>query len=146
MFSHRDIDPDTDSAFTGALTILQMLAQQSAQAVHYLEILTLLDAAITQQRQRLATQTRQRRSRYVSRIFSLNERSTTPHSPNDDGQTGTTAQLSLQGGPLYPWIPQEEGLATLTPPAMDGTFLDWEGMDLPLWDSFPFTEPGSTVL
>ncbi|CEJ57965.1 hypothetical protein PMG11_06639 [Penicillium brasilianum] len=147
MFSHRDVDTEIDSAFTGALSILQMLAQQSAQAAHYLEILTLLQAAVTQQRQRLSAQARQRRSQYVSRIFSLSDTPSTPRMQGaDSSRRGSTTPLLVQGGPFYPWIPNDEGAAIATPPIMDGAFLDWEGMELPLWDSFPFTEPGSSVL
>lgn len=138
MFSHRDTDCETDAAFLAALVILRMLAQQSAQAAHSLEILTLLEAAVTQQRQRLTAQARQRRSQYVSRIFSLNEGPATPKSQSEgEGvEGGGSLSFLFNGGPLYPWIPQEEGVA----------FLDWGGMDLPLWDSFPFTEPGSSAL
>lgn len=147
MFSHRDVDTEIDNAFSGALSILQMLAQQSAQAAHYLEILTLLEGAVTQQRQRLSAQARQRRSQYVSRIFSLSDTPSIPRMQSVDNSRGaSTTPLLVQGGPFYPWIPNDEGAAIATPPMMDGAFLDWEGMDLPLWDSFPFTEPGSSAL
>lgn len=146
MFSHRDVDPEIDNAFTGALSILNMLAKQSAQAAHYLEILTLLEAAVKQQRQRLSAQARQRRSQYVSRIFRLSDTPSTARLQSVDiSGTGSTTPL-LQGGPFYPWIPNDEGATIVTQPIMDGAFLDWEGMELPLWDSFPFTEPGSSVL
>lgn len=144
MFCHRDIDGEVDSAFSGALDILRMLAHQSAQAAHYLEILTMLEAAVTQQRQRQAAQARQRRSRYVNRIFSLHDSPSTPRAQNDDDSRTDATSLLNAGGPLYPWIPQDNG--PVTPPVIDGAFLDWEGMELPLWDSFPFTEPGSSVL
>jgi hypothetical protein len=147
MFAHRDVDSEIDSAFTGALTILRMLAQQSAQAAHYLEILTLLEAAITEQRQRLASQARQRRSKYVSRIFSLTDslNVSRAQSQNENRPDSATPQ-STQGGPLFPWFPQGDGPTASTPPVFDGAFLEWEGMELPLWDSFPFTEPGSCAL
>lgn len=147
MFSNRDIDSEIDSAFGGALTILRMLAHQSAQAAHYLEILTLLEAAVTQQRQRLAAQARHRRSQYVSRIFSLNDIPTPSriqHEEEGQGVNGTP--LLNQAGPFYPWTPQDDGQGTATPLTVDGVLVDWEGMELPLWDSFPFTEPGSSVL
>lgn len=145
MFSHRDIDSEVDGAFAGALSILRMLSHQSAQAAHYLEILTLLEAAVTQQRRRLAAQARQRRSQYVSRIFSLNDGPVSARWQSDGEGRAATTPLQ-QGGPFYPWTPQHDGPATMTPPVIDGAFLDWEGMELPLWDSFPFTEPGSSVL
>jgi len=144
MFSHREVDPDIDGSFAGALSILRMLAHQSAQAAHYLEILTLLEAAVTQQRRRLAAQARHRRSQYVNRIFSLDDGPISARMPSEDeGRTATP--LLMQGGPFYPWIPQDDG-PTITPPAIDGDFLDWEGMELPLWDSFPFNGPASSVL
>ncbi|KAJ6003282.1 hypothetical protein N7451_005829 [Penicillium sp. IBT 35674x] len=147
MFAHRDVDSEIDSAFTGALTILRMLAQQSAQAAHYLEILTLLEAAVTQQRERLASQARQRRSKYVSRIFSLSDSQNVPRAQSqNENRPETATPPSTQGGPLFPWVPQGDGPTTFTPPVMDGAFLEWEGMELPLWDSFPFTEPGSCAL
>ena len=144
MFCHRDIDSEIDTAFSGALVILRMLAHKSAQAAHYLEILTMLEAAVKEQRQRQADHARQRRGRYVNRIFSLHETPSTPRTEgNEDSRTETSSLLNA-GGPFYPWIPQAGGPAT--PPTIDGAFLDWEGMELPLWDSFPFTEPGSFVL
>lgn len=148
MFSNRDIDSEIDGAFTGALSILRMLAHQSAQAAHYLEILTLLEAAVAQQRQRLAAQARQRRSQYVSRIFSLSENPTPDRlQRGEQGRSASRTPLLTQGGPFYPWTPQDDAPGgTVTPLTIDGALLDWEGMELPLWDSFPFTEPGSTVL
>ncbi|KAJ5638230.1 hypothetical protein N7490_008109 [Penicillium lividum] len=146
MFAHRAVDSEIDSAFTGALTILKMLARQSAQAAHYLEILTLLETAVTQQRQRLASQARQRRSQYVSRIFSLNDSPDMPRAQNQNEIRPDRATPLLSQGPLFPWTPQGDGPNILTPPVLDGAFLDWEGMELPLWDSFPFTEPGSCAL
>lgn len=147
MFSNRDIDPEIDAAFTGALIVLRMLAQQSAQAAHYLEILTLLEAAVTKQRKRFTAQARQRRSQYVSRIFSLNE-SPTVDRPQNEEVEGILQGSSLltPGQPMFPWASQDEGPGTVTPQTIDGVFVDWEGMELPLWDSFPFTEASSTVL
>ncbi|KAJ5313202.1 uncharacterized protein N7443_000086 [Penicillium atrosanguineum] len=145
MFSHHDVDPEIDGAFTGALAILRMLAHQSAQAALYLDILTSLEAAVTQQRRRMAAQARQRRSQYVSRIFSLTD-SPRPARMQSEEEGRTAATSLIPGGPFYPWAPQDDGPRTVTPPVIDGAFLDWEGMELPLWDSFPFTEPGSSVL
>lgn len=147
MFAHRNVDSDVDSAFRGALVILRMLAVQSAQAAHYLEILTLLEAAVTQQRQRLAAQARQRRSQYVSRIFSLKSNPTTPSDQaGDQDRVDDPTPLLTPDALSYSWVSRDDGPVIVTPPAVDGTFLDWEGMELPLWDSFPFTEPGSSVL
>ena len=137
MFSHRDVDSEIDGAFCGALTILRMLAPQSAQAAHYLEITSMLESAITQQRQQLAAHARQRRSQYVNRIFSLNDNPTTPRTQSESAdQPETTTPRLTQGAP-YSWLQSDDGIGAVTP-LLDGTLVDWEGMDLPLWDSFPF--------
>ncbi|KAJ5352765.1 hypothetical protein N7452_001739, partial [Penicillium brevicompactum] len=145
MFAHRDIDSEIDQAFRGAMTILRMLASQSAQAAHYLDITIMLEAAINQQRQRLAAQARQRRSQYVSRIFSLNGNPATPRTQSEgDEQPNSTTPLT-QSIPSYSWLQSDDGIGTVTPPMIDGTLFDWEGMDLPLWDSFPFLTESSTI-
>ncbi|OQD87586.1 hypothetical protein PENANT_c005G09265 [Penicillium antarcticum] len=144
MFSDRDVDAEIDGAFRGALTILRMLAPQSAQAAHYLEITTMLESAITQQRQQLAAHARQRRSQYVNRIFSLSENPATPRDqPESADQKGTSTPRFAQGAP-YSWLQSEDGTGAATP-LLDGTLLEWEGMDLPLWDSFPFLTEASII-
>lgn len=148
MFSQRDVDPDIDDVFRGALTILRMLALQSAQAAHYLEIITKLEAAINKQRQQLAAQARQRRSRYVSRIFSLTDSPATPRTQNqgDEGEARDVTPLLSQSVTSYAWLHSEDGTApAVSPPMVDGALFDWEGMDLPLWDSFPFLAESTTM-
>lgn len=153
MFSHREVDSEIDDVFRGALIILRMLASQSAQAAHYLEIITKLEAAISQQRQRLVAQARQRRSQYVTRIFSLNDTPATPQTQGE-GEEGeeeeeeavnTTPPLS-HSVTSYAWLHSDDGTAAAaSPPMIDGTLFDWEGMDLPLWDSFPFLAESTTI-
>ncbi|CAG8070582.1 unnamed protein product [Penicillium salamii] len=146
MFAHRDIDSDIDEAFRGAMTILRMLAPQSAQAAHYLDITIMLESAINQQRQQLAAQARQRRSQYVSRIFSLNDNPTTPQRQSEaHEQASGTTPLLTQSIPSYSWLQSDDGIGTVTPPMIDGTLFDWEGMDLPLWDSFPFLTESAVI-
>jgi hypothetical protein len=136
MFSHREIDYEIDGAFRGALTILRMLAPQSAQAAHYLEITSMLESAITQQREQLAALARQRRSQYVSRIFSLNQNPATSRTQDESIDRTETAP--------YSWLQSDEETGAVTP-LIDGTLLDWEGMELPLWDSFPFLTESSII-
>ncbi|KAJ5120938.1 uncharacterized protein N7515_010326 [Penicillium bovifimosum] len=146
MFSHRDLDPETDEAYRGALTILRVLSLRSAQAAHYLEITTMLEAAIVQQRRRLSAQVRQQRNKYVSRIFSLSDSPVTPpRQTGEDEQASTATPLLTQSIPSYSWLQSDDGTAAVTPPMVDGTLFDWEGMDLPLWDSFPFLIESSTM-
>lgn len=145
MFSHGEVNSEVDDAFRGALSILRMLALQSAQAAHYLEITTMLEAAINQQRQRLVTQSRQRRSQYVSRIFSLNNNPATAQiQPEGHGETRSVTPLMGENTPSCSWLHLDEG-TTVTPPIIEGTQFDWEGMDLPLWDSFPFLTESNTM-
>jgi hypothetical protein len=148
MFSQRDVDPEIDDVFHGALTILRMLASQSAQAAHYLEIITKLEAAISKRRQQLAAQARQRRSQYVSRIFSLNDNPATPRtqSEGDEEEVRNVTPLLSQSVTPYAWLRTDDGTAAaVSPPMVDGALFNWEGMDLPLWDSFPFLAESTTI-
>ncbi|CAI7604362.1 unnamed protein product [Penicillium discolor] len=154
MFSHREVDSEIDDVFRGALTILRMLASQSAQAAHYLEIITKLEAAISKQRQRLVAQARQRRSQYVTRIFSLNDTPATPQTQGEGEEeeeeeeeeaVNTTPPLS-HSVTSYGWLHSDDGTAAaVSPPMIDGTLFNWESMDLPLWDSFPFLAESTTI-
>ncbi|KAJ5469181.1 hypothetical protein N7475_006933 [Penicillium sp. IBT 31633x] len=146
MFSHREANTEIDDAFRGAITILRILALQSAQAAHYLEIVTMLEAAVIQQRQRLATQARQRRSQYVSRIFSLKDSPATSQMQTEgDDQTSNATPIPRQSTTSCSWIHSDDDTAAVTPPMIDATLFDWEGMDLPLWDSFPFLTESTTM-
>ncbi|CAI7645638.1 unnamed protein product [Penicillium crustosum] len=153
MFSHREVDSEIDDVFRGALTILRMLASQSAQAAHYLEIITKLEAAITKQRQQLVAQSRQRRSQYVTRIFSLNDTPATLQTQGEgDEKEGEEEEEAVNTTPSlshsitsYAWLHSDDGTAAVSPPMIDGNLFDWEGMDLPLWDSFPFLAESTTI-
>ncbi|KAF4762748.1 hypothetical protein N7455_003593 [Penicillium solitum] len=152
MFSHREVDSEIDDVFRGALTILRMLALQSAQAAHYLEIITKLEAAISKQRQRLVAQARQRRSQYVTRIFSLNDTPATPQTQGEGDEEEEEEEAVNTTPPLshsvtsYAWLHSDDGTAAaVSPPMIDGTLFNWEGMDLPLWDSFPFLAESTTI-
>ncbi|GFF30223.1 uncharacterized transcriptional regulatory protein C417.09c [Aspergillus udagawae] len=119
LFSQKDPIPDLEEAFTGAIDILHMFSQQSAQAGHYYEILSFLRNAIAEQRQRLSNQDQSSKSQYVSKLFSLH---------------GRRASRQIDGGVTV-------NLATLPSPFdINSVPLEWEGMELPFWDSFPFTE------
>lgn len=139
MFSQKEVDPSLDEAFNGAIEILRMLSQQSAQAAHYFEILTTLASAISEKRQRLTLQ-RPRGSQYVSRIFSLTRtpRQSENPEPQEDipRQEGPMSPTSTHANNIY-LLAQGDRPGNLTPD-VDSLFSGWEGMDLPLWDSFPF--------
>ncbi|XHG04149.1 hypothetical protein AWENTII_007429 [Aspergillus wentii] len=78
MFSQMEVDSTWEEAFNGATEILRIFSQQSAQAAHYSDILTSLANAIAEQRQRLTSHRRQSRSRYVSKLFTLDGRRPPP--------------------------------------------------------------------
>ncbi|QQK42174.1 Activator of stress genes [Penicillium digitatum] len=135
MFSCRDIDSEIDDVFRGALTILHVMASQSAQAVHYLNIVTKLEAAIGKQRHQLAAQARQRRGQYVNRIFNLNESSPIPRTQNWGGveeETRNENPLLSQTVTSCAMLHSDDGTAPpASPPMIGGTLFDRDGMDLP---------------
>lgn len=145
MFSQREADSGLEESFNGAIEILRVLSQQSAQAAHYFEILTMLANAIAEKRQRLSLQ-RPQCSRYVSKLFSLNKR--TPQqseNPEVQGDTvrpdGALSPVSNHANNIYLLAQGDRSASNLTP-ELDSLFSGWEGLDLPLWDSFPFmSEP-----
>ncbi|OOF95346.1 hypothetical protein ASPCADRAFT_515743 [Aspergillus carbonarius ITEM 5010] len=114
MFSRREADPPLDQAYKEALEILRVLSEQSAQAAHYSEILNYLGNAIAEQRQQLMHHSQQNKSRYVSKLFSLDDR---------------RPSMEIRGGLDTPDRPLTDTSAI--PP-------DANGMQLPVWDSFPF--------
>ncbi|RDW70516.1 Zn(II)2Cys6 transcription factor [Aspergillus mulundensis] len=157
MFSQKELDSTLEEAFTGALEILRVLSQQSAQAAHYFEILNLLRNAIDEQRQRLRENPPPDK-KYVSKLFSLNNRR------SSDSQPQTSSTPSFSGGSsanlpaIQPSLPVGPGAGTTyaepqnqAPGADQNTglfdaadvaagFPGWEGMELPLWDRFPFID------
>lgn len=138
MFSQREVDPGLDEAFDGAIEILRMLSQQSAQAAHYCEILTMLGNAIREQRQRLTSQ-RRGSSQYVSKLFSLNNQ---PQPASAEPETGSRAISPVSNHANNVYLLAQDSLFNMTP-EMESLFSGWEGMELPLWDSFPYlTERG----
>ncbi|KAL4973095.1 hypothetical protein BDW66DRAFT_168867 [Aspergillus desertorum] len=178
MFSQKELDSTLEEAFTGALEILRVLSQQSAQAAHYLEILNLLRNAIDEQRQRLR-ENQPPDKKYVSKLFSLDNRRSTDPQPQSDaaaakpfsseqGTAGSSTALSeliaaqhlhLSTGAGTPY-PQPEAqtqaqtevrsqdqhhdndqdTSLFDPVNVVTAFPGWEGMELPLWDRFPFID------
>jgi hypothetical protein len=144
MFSQKEVDSTLEEAFNGALEILRVLSQQSAQAAHYYEILNLLRNAVDEQRQRLRENPPPDK-KYVSKLFSLNNRRSSPQpqraltSPFEPGNPAELIQVQpLAVDPAYT---DPEGSGFLFDAADDGaSFPNWEGMELPLWDRFPFID------
>ncbi|KAL4891501.1 hypothetical protein BDV59DRAFT_203410 [Aspergillus ambiguus] len=135
MFSRKERDSGIEQAFNGALEILHTLAQKSAQASHYYEILTSLKNAITAQRQRLMQYPPQNKTRYVSKLFSLNSSRSMPGFQNPVTLSVETDDPSM---PTTPNILDSWSLMDAV--SQDSTFSGWEGLELPLWDSFPFID------
>lgn len=134
MFSQNHRDQVLDEAFNGAIGILKALSAQSAQAGHYYDILTFLGNAIDQ-RWRLLQQSQQHKSPYVSKLFSLK-------SQRDQADSGNTASTPVNGGSDVA-TPNDifDMLPSMDPAELD-TAPGWDGMELPMWDSFPFVAAG----
>jgi hypothetical protein len=170
MFSQKELDSTLEEAFTGALEILRVLSQQSAQAAHYFEILNFLRNAIDEQRQRLRENPPPHK-KYVSKLFSLNNRRALDSQPqsdvaaamplvSDQGAAGsstisselTAAQhlhIGTDVGTSYPEPDnstqaqaqdQDRNSGLFDPADINTAFPGWEGMELPLWDRFPFID------
>lgn len=154
MFSQKELDSTLEEAFNGALEILRVLSNQSAQAAHYFEILNLLRNAIDEQRQRLRENPPPDK-KYVSKLFSLNNRRNNTSSqsqrvtslPEPDGSSSELAvqPLTVTNTTVGASYPGPEDPALFDPAMADvsattAEFPGWEGMDLPLWDRFPFID------
>ncbi|KAL4981306.1 hypothetical protein BDW68DRAFT_196785 [Aspergillus falconensis] len=170
MFSQKELDSTLEEAFTGALEILRFLSQRSAQAAHYLEILNLLRNAIDEQRQRLR-ENPPLDKKYVSKLFSLNNRRNTESQPQSEAAAATpsfsqhgaagssTASSELAAaqhlhtgtgaGTSYPGPEaqaqaqaqdNDQNTSIFDPADATTAFPGWEGMELQLWDRFPFID------
>lgn len=146
-FSKLQIDYEVETAFAGARRNLEFLAVQSPQASHYLEILRLLQIAITKQREQHA---RMSRSRYVSKICAAQSGfSESHHTP---ATTATTAGPRLTGVPSgrdkqYPSASPTPAREANNPwtrmEPTDEILFDWDHLDLSQWDDFPLPNAGS---
>ncbi|KAL4886693.1 fungal-specific transcription factor domain-containing protein [Aspergillus karnatakaensis] len=142
MFSQKEVDSTLEEAFNGALEILRVLSQQSAQAAHYFEILNLLRNAIDEQRQRLR-ENPPRDKKYVSKLFSLNNRRNSPQPQRgalslaeSTGSETFVQPLTVGAGYTEP----DDAGSLFDSIDVSGAFPGWEGMELPLWDRFPFID------
>jgi hypothetical protein len=132
MFARREKAPDVEAAFQGAREILEILAVQSAQAAHYVEIITHLSNAITEQCQRLDSAMNRDSSHYVRRVFNFNVRGTSSESrarrASPKAQGSSTGPTPGMGGADDIWMQMHQEL--------DGALQGWDVQDLPEWDSF----------
>ncbi|GAT23272.1 fungal specific transcription factor [Aspergillus luchuensis] len=139
MFSRKEAEPSHEQAYGEALEILCVLSEQSAQAGHYYEILSCLGNAVAEQRRRLVQHSRQTKGRYVSKLFSLDDRR-----PSVEVQEGLDTPLlngvsaiAPEAGISDPWAGIQR-LGFMDSLEMDAALSGLDGMQLPVWDSFPF--------
>ncbi|OJJ74390.1 hypothetical protein ASPBRDRAFT_171490 [Aspergillus brasiliensis CBS 101740] len=139
MFSRKEAEPSHEQAYGEALEILRVLSEQSAQAAHYYDILSCLGNAVTEQRRRFVQHSRQTKGRYVSKLFSLDDRR-----PSLEVQSGLDTPLSNgistmppEDSISDPWAGIQR-LGFMDALEMDAAFSGLDGMQLPVWDSFPF--------
>ncbi|RMD40787.1 hypothetical protein DV735_g4328, partial [Chaetothyriales sp. CBS 134920] len=142
LFAKQEIDYEIESGFQHAKDILEFLAIQSPQAVHYGEILGLLTSAISRRRQNLAA--RGRKSKHVKRLFALNQGDPGPEPKGTIGQQvyeifgGDDPSRMLSEDRVHP----DEPVAPHVGMDLDGDpFLGWDSLDLLQWDNFPFMTP-----
>ncbi|KAL3297138.1 nitrate assimilation regulatory protein nirA [Colletotrichum asianum] len=148
-FAKSAIDIETDRAFQGAIDVLALLAAQSHQAAHYLEILTSLSNAISERRAKPAPVGG---SRYVSKLFSLDPPCPINSGSNlfsqrhqgEDGtgfwplirfEQGAVGESGISGGGLGAGDPGSWPEVQLDD---DDLSIDWESLNIFQWDSFPF--------
>ncbi|KAK2751123.1 hypothetical protein FQN57_000198 [Myotisia sp. PD_48] len=139
MFAKREVDPEVELSFGGAREVLDMLSAQSPQAGHYFEILTMLMNAIVKQRQQLASRGR---SKYVSKLFTLN-------GIDNAGEGHTPSQSASASEHIMPTTACNDDAETWRINCQQaqtdldrGLSLQWNSLNLPLWDSFPFVNAG----
>ncbi|KAJ4015469.1 hypothetical protein NW752_006931 [Fusarium irregulare] len=129
IFAKYPVESDINNAFEGAKQVLKHLSTQSPQAAHYLDILTTLSGAIDKRR---STESSTGRSRYVSKLFSLDapESSQDVHESLDNMFPLTDVQPGVVDDAMQDWVFQEPD---------GGDFsLDWETLNVSLWDTYPF--------
>ncbi|RMZ81866.1 hypothetical protein DV738_g2078, partial [Chaetothyriales sp. CBS 135597] len=133
LFAKQEIDYEIESGFQHAKDILEFLAIQSPQAVHYGEILGLLTSAISRRRQNLAA--RGRKSKHVKRLFAIN-----PGEPGPEPKGTTIGQQVCEifsgDGPSRMLGGEDrsrpdESTAPHVGMDLDGDpFLGWDSLDL----------------
>lgn len=133
IFAKYPVESDISNAFEGAKDVLRHLATQSPQAAHYLDILTNLSGAIEKRRSNEASSGR---SRYVSKLFSLDA------PPEDAGSQSAQQMLDT----MFPFTDSQTG-QIMDDTMQDWVFqqpdgsdfsLDWETLNVSLWDTYPF--------
>ncbi|KAF0637697.1 hypothetical protein FPSE5266_07347 [Fusarium pseudograminearum] len=128
IFAKYPVESDINTAFQGAKQVLKHLSTQSPQAAHYLDILTTLSGAIDKRR---SSESSTGRSRYVSKLFSL-DAPTSSQDENmlDDMFSFTDVQAGVADDAMQDWVFQE--------PESGDFSLDWESLNVSLWDTYPF--------
>ncbi|ESU15586.1 hypothetical protein FGSG_09064 [Fusarium graminearum PH-1] len=128
IFAKYPVESDINTAFQGAKQVLKHLSTQSPQAAHYLDILTTLSGAIDKRR---SSESSTGRSRYVSKLFSL-DAPTNSQDENmlDDMFPFTDVQAGVADDAMQDWVFQE--------PQSGDFSLDWESLNVSLWDTYPF--------
>ncbi|VUC35839.1 unnamed protein product [Clonostachys rosea] len=128
VFAKRSVEKEIEGAFHDSKEVLKFLSAQSPQAAHYLEILSSLSSAISRRR---ASEPGTRKSRYVSKLFSL---ASSPANPEVQAQDEETYSCQTLFG-----TPRLEDTNWSFPEIDSGELnLDWESLNISQWDSFPF--------
>lgn len=144
MFAKRELDFEIETAFAGAKEILDYIAEQSAQAGHYAEILGLLSSAVSEQRRKTGSQGR---SKLIGRLFSADSSyNTVPVEQSQfrltENATHSIGNSGIAEGTGH-WL---LGQPLTLPADMDSDLIGgWDTLDLSQWENFPFNSPRNFV-
>lgn len=140
-FANTGVNHEVERAFDGSKQVLGWLAARSPQASHYLDILTSLSNAISEQRSRLEPS---RSGRYVSRLFSFGSSASNSGTQGDRTQDNASwtstllddaAMAAMADLPAISDSPTDwPNVAQIDPELL----IDWETVNISHWDNFPF--------
>ena len=126
------------------MNVLRYLSIQSPQAAHYLDILTSLSNAMER---RCARDSAVGKNRYVSKIFSLDQSADNHRLDQEEhwsdlahqGRSDTVAEAatSVTGEAVQMAWEEEVQAWPLGQYPVTDLCLDWESLDMSLWNDFP---------
>ncbi|CAG9942301.1 unnamed protein product [Clonostachys rosea f. rosea IK726] len=132
IFAKDVVDYGIESAFHGARELLNFLGAKSSQATLYYDILTSLSNVINERREKSSTKSR---TAYVSKLFNF-ERQQPEGQARDANRAAQSSedQQPVQMNDLFATC----SLGNNTPLESGDMFLDWDSLDISLWESFPY--------
>ncbi|VUC37378.1 unnamed protein product [Clonostachys rosea] len=135
IFAKDVVDYGIESAFHGARELLNFLGAKSSQATLYYDILTSLSNVINERREKSSTKSR---TAYVSKLFNFERQQSEGQAVDGNGMNpaaqSSEDQQPAQTNDLFATC----SLGNNTPLESGEMFLDWDSLDISLWESFPY--------